>query len=47
MKIANPMAFTVSQLQEIKKVTMSSLICNNYDLSTLQKNMFFDPITAE
>ena len=43
----NPMAFTESQLQEIKKVTMSGLICNNYDLLTLQKNVFFDPITAE
>ena len=38
----NPMDFTQSQLQEIKKVTMSGLMCNNYDLSTLQKNAFFD-----
>lgn len=40
----NPSAFTATQLQEIKKVTMSGLICNNYDLSVIQRNAFLDPM---
>lgn len=29
-------AFSAAQLAEIKKMTMSRLICNNYDVSTIQ-----------
>ena len=34
-------AFSMSQLNEIKKQSMSALICRNYDLSEIQKNPFF------
>jgi len=33
-------AFSLDQLAEIKKVTISGLICNNYDLTSIQVNGF-------
>ena len=34
-------AFTFEQLKEIKKATMSGLICNNYSLNKIQPNAFY------
>ncbi|RNA39523.1 Dual oxidase 2 [Brachionus plicatilis] len=39
----NPSAFTLDQLAEIKKVTLSGLICSNYDISSLPQRVFFLP----
>ena len=36
-------SFSISQLNEIRKVTMSKLICNNYKLSTIQSRAFRMP----
>ena len=38
----NKKAFTPVQLREIKKVSLAGVICNNYDLSKLQKNVFMN-----
>jgi peroxidase len=35
-------AFTPAQLREIKKVSLAGVMCNNYDLSKLQKNVFIN-----
>ena len=34
-------AFTMPQLNEIKKQSMSALICRNFDLSQIQRDPFF------
>ncbi|CAF0805368.1 unnamed protein product [Brachionus calyciflorus] len=39
----NQGAFTLDQLSEIKKITMACLVCNNYGLTTIPKNVFFNP----
>jgi peroxidase len=39
-------AFTLEQLAEIKKVKMSTLLCNNYDLTSIQPNSFYISSTA-
>lgn len=36
-------AFTLAQLREIKKMTMSRIICNDYDLTSIQPNAFVLP----
>lgn len=38
---SNDIAFTPEQLNEIRKISLSSLICNNYEISSIQKNSFF------
>jgi len=37
-------AFTIGQLNEIKKVSLSTLICNSFDILEIQPDAFF---TAE
>lgn len=39
----NPYAFSLSQLAQIKSVTMAGLICNNFDLFRIQQNAFYMP----
>lgn len=39
----NPNVFTLDQLEQIKNVTMSGLICNNYDLFKIQTKAFYTP----
>lgn len=39
-------AFTAPQLREIKKMTMSRIICNDYDASTIQPNSFLLPTVS-
>ncbi len=34
-------AFTVGQLNEIKKVSLSTLLCNNFDVAKIQPDVFF------
>ena len=34
-------AFTIAQLNEIKKVSLSTLLCNNFDVASIQKDVFF------
>jgi peroxidase len=34
-------AFTMTQLNEIKKQSLSALICRNYDLTSIQPKSFF------
>ncbi len=34
-------AFTMSQLNEIKKQSMASLVCRNFNLESIQPNAFF------
>ena len=34
-------SFTLEQLAEIKKIKMSTLLCNNYDLINIQPNPFY------
>ncbi len=34
-------AFSLTQLNEIKKQSLSALICRNYDLISIQPNSFF------
>lgn len=36
-------AFTAAQLREIKKMTMSRVICNDYDVGSIQPNAFILP----
>lgn len=36
-------AFTAAQLREIKKMTMSRVICNDYDVGVIQPNPFLLP----
>ena len=36
-------AFTLNQLSQIKKVTIAGLICNNYDLFSIQTSAFYVP----
>ena len=38
-------AFTLNQLTEIKKVTMARLICDNYDVTSMQPKPFYIPAT--
>ncbi|RNA05258.1 Chorion, partial [Brachionus plicatilis] len=39
----NPSAFTLDQLSQIKKVTMSGLLCNNYEFSSLAPKALMNP----
>lgn len=36
----SPNAFSLLQLQQIKNVTLSGMICNNYDLWSIQPKAF-------
>jgi hypothetical protein len=42
----SPTAFSLNQLKEIKKVSMSRIICNNYDVSMIQGNAFMQSTSA-
>lgn len=33
-------AFTIDQLNEIKKISLSRLICNDFDVNLIQTNVF-------
>lgn len=33
-------AFTLDQLNEIKKISLARIICNDFDVSRIQKNVF-------
>lgn len=35
--------FHLDQLKEIKKITFSGLICNNYDINLIPENAFLNP----
>ena len=35
-------AFTFDQLNELKKIKMSTLICNNFEVNSIQPNVFFE-----
>lgn len=39
-------SFTLEQLAEIKKIKMSTLLCNNYDLINIQPNPFYIAATG-
>lgn len=39
-------SFSSQQLNEIRKVTMSALICNNYRLLSIQQNAFKMPLDS-
>jgi peroxidase len=39
----SPIAFTLDQLAEIKKVSMSKIMCDNVDVSQIQPNVFIQP----
>ena len=38
-----PGAFTLDQLTQIRNVTLAGLICNNYDIFSIQKTPFYYP----
>jgi peroxidase len=39
----SPTAFTLDQLAEIKKISMSRIMCDNVDVSQIQPNVFIQP----
>ncbi len=39
----NAGAFSLDQLNQIRNVTLSGLICNNYDILKIQKQPFYYP----
>jgi peroxidase len=36
-------AFTMSQLKEIKKISMARILCNDFDIGAIQPNAFLLP----
>lgn len=40
------MFFFLDQLQEIKKSSMSKVICDNLDINTIQPNAFMQPLAS-
>ena len=42
----SPTAFTKEQLFEIKKTSLSRLICNDFDILNIQPNVFLQPLKS-